>query len=154
MEFDVHVKQHRTLVTRSDRIICVIARLSATNDMSPVYPDFVAGLDVDDLARDGGLEAGLAGNVGIVDTVDWKAMVLVCLGEVLVERLGLLGLLDVATLMPLERPLSCPLTLIIISVAVNSSRRLHAPDALGDGVGQGQGWQSSEDSEELHDGTR
>lgn len=70
------------------------------------------------------------------------------------HRLSLLGLLDVATLMPTERPLSCPLTLLMFSIAVKSARRLHAPDALGDSMSRGQDWQSSEDGKELHDGMR
>jgi hypothetical protein len=76
-EFDVHVKQHRPFMTSRNRIVRIIRTLSATNDMPPIDTDFIASLDVDDFARDGGLEAGLAGDVGVVDVVD--CMMLVCL---------------------------------------------------------------------------
>jgi hypothetical protein len=49
--------------------------------------------------------------------------------------LCLLGLLEVATLMPLERPLSWPLTLGMISGVMGGLGGRHVPDALGDGVG-------------------
>jgi hypothetical protein len=69
------------------------------------------------------------------------------------EMFCLLGLLDVATLMPTDWPLSCPLTLFCVSDegCVVFAWLIDVPDALGDAVSRWQGWQGSQDGEKLHD---
>jgi hypothetical protein len=51
--------------------------------------------------------------------------------------MSLLGLFEVATRMPLERPLSWPLTLGMVSGVMGGFRRIYVPDALGDSVSGG-----------------
>lgn len=57
-------------MTRSNRVVSVVGGLCTADYVTPVHADFAAGFDVDDFARDGGLEAGFAGDVGIVDVAD------------------------------------------------------------------------------------
>jgi hypothetical protein len=52
-------------------IVCVVGALCTADDVAPVYADFVARFDVDDFAGDGGLEAGFAGYVCVVDVADY-----------------------------------------------------------------------------------
>jgi hypothetical protein len=54
-----------------NRMVGVVGALGAPDDVAPVDADFVAGFDVDDFAGHGGLEAGFAGDVGVVDVADW-----------------------------------------------------------------------------------
>lgn len=68
--YGVHVEEHRTLVALRDRVVGVIGHLCSTNDVAPLDANLIACLDVDDLARYWGLEAGLAGYVGVIDVAD------------------------------------------------------------------------------------
>ena len=68
--FDVHVEHGWALVALRDGMVRVVRNLWPADNVTPVYTDFVAGFDVDDLAGHGRLEARVAGNVGIVYIVD------------------------------------------------------------------------------------
>jgi hypothetical protein len=62
-----HIEHSRPLVGLCDGVVRVVGRLRAADDMSPHDADLVAGLYVDDLARDRGVKARVAGEVCVVD---------------------------------------------------------------------------------------
>jgi hypothetical protein len=66
----LHVEEHRALVGFGNGVVGVVGALRAPDDVAPVDADFVARFDVDDFAGHGGLEAGFAGDVGVVDVAD------------------------------------------------------------------------------------
>jgi hypothetical protein len=53
-----------------DRVVLVIGRLSAANNVSPHDANLVTGVDIDDFARDGRMEAAVASKVSVVDVQD------------------------------------------------------------------------------------
>jgi hypothetical protein len=65
-------------VALRDGVVGVVGQLRAADYVAPVHADFVAGFDVDYLGADGGLKAGFAGHVGIVDVADCRVVSVCC----------------------------------------------------------------------------
>jgi hypothetical protein len=65
-ESDSHVEDCGAFVALRDRVVDIVWKLGATDNMAPVDAYSVASLDVDNFARNGRLESGVAGNVTIV----------------------------------------------------------------------------------------